>query len=64
MKKFSQFHEKITESYVTSDINPGNALSNTGVTNHYTPIGNILLTVKNIFATQMGIVVSIGEDGV
>ena len=64
MKKFSQFHADINESYVTSDINPGNALSNTGVTNHYTPIGNILLTVKNIFATHMGIVASIGEDGV
>ena len=64
MKKFSEFNAKVNESYLTSNINPGNALSNTGVTNHYTPIGNILLTVKNIFATQMGIVASIGEDGV
>ena len=63
MKKFSQFHNKLTESYVTADINPGNALSNTGVTNHYTPIENILLTVKNLFSTTMGIVASVGEDG-
>ena len=55
MKRFSDFNKAMTgklvgESCVTSDVNPGNALSTTGVTNHYTPINNIInFFIKFIF---------------
>jgi len=49
---------------LTSDQNPGNSLINTGVTNHLTPIGNILTNIKNMFCTRLGVVASIAEDGV
>lgn len=58
MKKFSQ----IQEHCVTSDVNPGNSLK-VGVTNHLTPIHNILTNVRNLWAT-FPIVAAVGEDGV
>lgn len=62
MKTFSRY---ITEAgCTTADVNQGNSLLKTGVTNHLTPIGNIVTNVKNLFATRLGIVASIGEDGV
>lgn len=63
MKRFSQLN-RINEHCVSDDVQPGNALSSTGVTNHYTPIENILLNVKNLFATHLGVVAAVGEDGV
>ena len=59
MKRFS---EHIKESAIFS--NPGNLLMTTGVTNHYTPIENILTNVKNLFCLQLGIVATVGEDNV
>lgn len=53
----------LNEQCVTSDVNPGN-LGSLGVTNHLTPVQNILTNVRNFFATQLGVVASIGEDGV
>ena len=44
MKTFS----KLNESARTTDTQPGNDLAKTGLTNHYTPIENILINVKNI----------------
>lgn len=62
MKTFSRY---ILESgCVTADTNQGNSLTNTGVTNHLTPIGNILTNIKNMFCTRLGVVASIAEDGV
>lgn len=61
MKIFSQY---INEKCDTADINQGNALSNTGVSNHLTPIGNIVTNVKNLFATRLSVVASVAEDGV
>ncbi len=59
MKTFTTLNEQC----VTSDVNPGN-LGSLGVTNHLTPVQNILTNVRNFFATQLGVVASIGEDGV
>ena len=59
MKTFSVLNEQC----ITSDVNPGNSMS-LGVTNHLTPVQNILTNVRNFFATQLGVVASIGEDGV
>lgn len=53
----------LNEQCATSDVNPGNSMA-LGVTNHLTPIQNILTNVRNFFATQLGVVASIGEDGV
>lgn len=62
MKTFSRY---ITEAgCTTADVNQGNSLLKTGVTNHLTPIGNIVTNVKNLFATRLGIVASVAEDGV
>lgn len=62
MKVFSKY---INESgCATADVNQGNALLNTGVTNHLTPIGNIVTNVKNLFCLPLGVVASVGEDGV
>lgn len=62
MKTFSKH---INESgCTTADVNQGNSLFNTGVTNHLTPIGNILTNVKNLFSVHLGIVAAIAEDGV
>lgn len=53
----------LTESACTADKNPGN-IFNLGVTNHYTPVDNIVMNVKNLFCGMLGIVASVGEDGV
>ena len=50
---------KLTESFA----NPGNGLAQ-GLTNHYTPIDNIVMNVRNIFGALLGLVVSKAEDGV
>ena len=62
MKRFSELNN-VNENCVTSDVNPGNALSTTGVTNHYTPVQNILTNVKNLYACRMSIAASLAEDG-
>ena len=62
MKRFSQFNKDINEACVTSDANPGNSL-NTGVMNHYTPIENILVNVRNIYGSRLSVVASVAEDG-
>lgn len=61
MKIFSKY---INEQCTTADINPGNSLMRTGVSNHITPIGNIVTNVKNLFAARLGVVASVAEDGV
>lgn len=63
MKRFSQL-QNISEACVTSDVNPGNALSQTGIMNHYTPVENILTNIKNIYCVRLGVVASVAEDGV
>lgn len=74
MKRFSDFNKTlmskpaclrkpVKENCVTSDVNPGNAFSTTGVTNHYTPVQNILTNVKNLYACRMSIAASLAEDG-
>lgn len=50
------------EACVTSDVNQGNSLA-LGVSNHYTPVQNIVTNVKNLFST-LPIVISVAEDGV
>ena len=35
---------------------PGNQITKTGVTNHYTRIQNILTNVKNLFCLLLGVV--------
>lgn len=52
-----------TESACTADKNPGN-IFNLGVTNHYTPVENIVTNVKNLFCAMLGIVATVGEDGI
>lgn len=42
-------------------VTPNNTL---GVTNHLTPIENIVTNVRNLFGSRLGWVISIGEDGV
>lgn len=59
MKRFT---EHIKEA--ANEVKPGNQLMNTGVTNHYTPIQNILTNINNLFCTSLGIVASVGEDNV
>ena len=60
MKRFSVY---LNEGCTTSDVNPGNLYSNTGVMNHLTPVGNIVTQVRNLFTPLTGIVASVGEDG-
>lgn len=50
---------KLSENFA----NPGNSLGQ-GLMNHYTPIDNIIINVRNIFGALLGLVVSKGEDGV
>lgn len=58
MKKLSQIlNEGIQPG------NPGNQISKTGVTNHYTPVQNILTNVKNLFCQLLGIYAEVAEDG-
>ena len=59
MKRFT---EHIKESF--NEVKPGNQLLKTGVTNHYTPIQNILTNINNLFCLTLGIVASVGEDNV
>lgn len=58
MKTFSKL---VTEGCVTADVNQGNSLA-LGVTNHLTPVQNIVTNIKNLFCT-LPVVVSVGEDG-
>lgn len=58
MKRFSE----LMESCVTADRNQGNEIK-LGVTNHLTPVDNIVTNVKNLFSI-LPIVASVGEDGV
>ena len=60
MKRFSNY---VNEGCVTSDVNPGNAYSNTGVMNHLTPVGNIVTQIRNLFSPIIGVVASVAEDG-
>ena len=60
MRNFKQ----IVESAKTADVQPGNSLSTTGVTNHYTPVENILTNINNLFCLRLGVVAGIGEDNV
>ena len=53
----------MNEGCVTADVNPGNAYSNTGVTNHLTPVANIVAQIRNLFSPLTGVVASIAEDG-
>lgn len=55
MKKFSNFYESFTEK------NDGNGI-NKSVTNHYTPIQNILTNINNLFCSRLGIVATESED--
>ena len=71
MKRFTSvftegnaFPTTSTQKSVTADIQPGNAYPGNGVANHYTPIENILINVRNLYSTHLGIVASIAEDGV
>lgn len=59
MKRFSTLNESVT--CVTADKNPGNSI---GVTNHYTPVENIVTNIKNLFCAMLGVVASVAEDGV
>lgn len=56
MKKFTQINES------GSNKNPGNSMLKTGVSNHYTPIENILTNIRNLFCAQLSIVAEKGED--
>lgn len=58
MKSFSQFTEA---AHTPNCVMPGNL--NNGVMNHYIPIENIVINVRNIFAPWFGLVVEPGEDG-
>lgn len=49
---------------IKEGVQPGNQLVKTGVTNHYTPIQNILTNVKNLFCLLLGVVAEVGEDNV
>jgi len=49
---------------INEGVQPGNQLVKTGVTNHYTPIQNILTNVKNLFCLLLGVVAEVGEDNV
>lgn len=59
---------KIKESFASPAMVPteplAEPLSTVGVTNHYTPIQNIITNVRNLFAPYFGLVVEPGEDGV
>lgn len=59
MKSFSQFIEAAVVQ-TPNCIMPGNL--NNGVMNHYIPIENIVINVRNIFAPWFGLVVEPGED--
>lgn len=54
--------KRITEC-MSLGRNPGNGVA-LGVTNHYTPIDNIVMNVRNLFGTFLGFVATKGDDGV
>lgn len=62
----------IIESFASKAMVPAQPLatplstvgSTVGVSNHYTPIQNIITNVRNLFAPYFGLVVEPGEDGV
>lgn len=41
-----------------------NTILTQGVTNHYTPVQNILTNINNLFCVRLSIAASIGEDGI
>lgn len=59
MKTFSSL---IKENCTTSDVNPGNGVG-LGVTNHLTPVSNIVMNIRNLFSGLTGVVASEAEDG-
>ena len=59
MKRFS---EHIKESKINNVVTFGNSLNN-GVTNHYTPVQNILTNIKNLFCQLLGVDAEVAEDG-
>lgn len=57
--------KKLSELYLESfDSNPGNSLNCLGVSNHYTPINNILIAIRNLICCRLGIIAEPGEDEV
>lgn len=60
MKKFTN----VFESIKAGNDNPGNSYIKTGVSNHYTPIENILTNINNYFCARLSIVAMKGEDDV
>lgn len=57
--------KKLSELYLESfDSNPGNSLDCIGVSNHYTPINNILIAIRNLICCRLGIIAEPGEDEV
>lgn len=57
--------KKLSELYLESfDSNPGNSLDCLGVSNHYTPINNILIAIRNLICCRLGIIAEPGEDEV
>ena len=64
MKLFSKFNStgrNVNENCTTADVNPGNGLG-LGVTNHLTPVENIVTNLRNLFSVT-GFVFSVAEDG-
>lgn len=60
LTKLIEVHNNcVTENY---ESNPGNNIKQ-GVTNHLTPISNIITNIRNLFAPIMQIIVEPGEDG-
>lgn len=57
--------KKLSDLYLESfDSNPGNSLDCLGVSNHYTPINNILIAIRNLICYRLGIIAEPGEDEV
>ena len=57
--------KRLSELYLESfDSNPGNTLNCLGVSNHYTPINNILIAIRNLICYRLGIIAEPGEDEV
>lgn len=57
--------KKLSELYLESfDSNPGNSLNCLGVSNHYTPINNILIAIRNLLCCRLGVIAEPGEDEV
>lgn len=57
MKKFTSLFENFTEK------NNGNDMLKTSVTNHYTPVQNILTNINNLFCCRLSIAATVAEDG-